>query len=153
MLVPVKLHYSLDAGRRLLDLRELPTCTHRYSDQQKALTLVHRFLRMLHARPTYAEEPGVTWIELMIAFEVHGGKLGQNINERAVEDMARPARITRQLLEFFQGLILFIIDTCNRDLDAMFFRTSHVNGTRRHQTTNIAPHREQRNRSQQESRL
>ena len=130
VLVPVKLHYSLDAGRRLLDLRELPTCNHRYFDQQKALTLVHRFLCMLHVRPTYAKEPGVTWIELMIVFEVHGGKLENRINERAAEDMARPARTTRQLLDLFKGFIRFILETCSSNIDAILFRTSHVNGTR-----------------------
>ena len=104
VLIPVKLHYSLDAGRRLLDLRELPTCNHRYSDQAKAITFVHRFLRLLHVRPTYADEPGVTWIELLIAFEVHGGKLEDSINERAAEDMARPAKTVRQLLAFSKAL-------------------------------------------------
>ena len=81
---------------------------------------MHRFLRLLSIRPTLADEPGVTWLELLIAFEVHGGKLESAINERATEDMARPAMTTRQLLDFFKSLIRFVLETCGTELEALF---------------------------------
>ena len=103
---------------------------HRFSGQQRALTFVHRFLRMVDIRPTSDGEPGVTWLELLIAFELHGGKLEEAIHERAADNMARPAMTTRQLLVLFKALIRFILDTCGNELDAHFFQTSHASGTR-----------------------
>jgi hypothetical protein len=44
--------------------------------------------------------------------------------------MARPAMTTRQLLIYFKQIIHFIMDTCGNELDAVFFRSSHSNGTR-----------------------
>ena len=130
VLLPTKLHYSTDAGIRRLDIKDLPTILHRFSGQQKALTYVHRFLRIISIRPTLEDEPGVTWLELLIAFELHGGKLELALPERAAADMARPLSTTRQLLFLFKSLFRFVLDTCANVLDAKLFNTSHTNGTR-----------------------
>ena len=103
---------------------------HRFSSNARALLYVHMFLRLVSIRPTMQDEPGVTWLELLIAFEAHGGKLEPAINERTADDMARPAMTTRQLLELFKSIVRFIIESCGNDLDAQFFRTSHANRTR-----------------------
>ena len=94
MKMPIKLQYCNDVGQRKLDIKDLPTCQHRYSGNQRALTYVHRFLRMITIRPTREGEPGVTWLELLIAFEIHGGKLERSLQERTADDMARPDMTT-----------------------------------------------------------
>lgn len=88
LLIQVKLHYSFDAGRRLLEIRDLPTYVYSFSEQQRAFTYGHRFLRLLRIIPSYADEPGATWLELLIAFEFHGGNVENSINEMAAGDMA-----------------------------------------------------------------
>ena len=99
--IPIKLHYSIDTAQRRLDIKDLPIGIRRFSDQQEALIYVHRFLRTINLRPTFAEEPGVTWLELLVAFEFHGGRLETPIAERSLADRARPAYTTRQLLGLF----------------------------------------------------
>ena len=47
VLLPSMLHYSTAVGQRRLDIKDLPTISHRFSGQQKALTYVHRFLRIV----------------------------------------------------------------------------------------------------------
>ena len=122
-LIPVKLHYALDAGRRHLNIRNLPLGSHRFSDELQAATYVHRFLRLLQVRPAYDSEPGATWLELLIAFEVHGGKLQQSLSERAAIDMALPMMTTRQLLDQFKAIVRFVLETCGDEIDAKLFRT------------------------------
>jgi hypothetical protein len=102
VLIPIKLHYSIDAGCRHLNIRSQPAGHHKFAHNEMAVTYVHRFLRFINVRPTYADEPGVTWLELLIAFEAHGGMLQLPINERAAADMARPSMTTMQLLDLFQ---------------------------------------------------
>ena len=85
---------------------------------------------MLHIRPTMLEEPGVAWLELLIAFEAHGWKLEPALNERNAADMVRPTLTTRQLLKQFKDIAKFIIETCADHIDANFFRSAVTNGTR-----------------------
>ena len=109
VLLMIKLHYSTAVGQRRLDIKELPTILHRSSGQQKALTYDHRFLRTISIRPTLEDEPGVTWLELVIAFELHGGKLQLALPERAAADKASPMSTTRQLLFLFNpSFVLFL---------------------------------------------
>ena len=63
---------------------------------------------MVNLRPTFDEEPGATWLELYIAFELHGGRLEPSLHERARADMARPSMTTRQLLNLFKVLVRFV---------------------------------------------
>ena len=63
--IPIKLSYSIDTDMRKLAVKDLPCGIHRYSDQMRGLTYVHRFLRMICIRPTREDEPGVTWIEFV----------------------------------------------------------------------------------------
>ena len=71
--IPIKLRYSIDVGARRIVLRQLPTCTHKYSQCISELTYMHRFVAFLIVRPLMSQEPGVTWLELLVAFEAHGG--------------------------------------------------------------------------------
>ena len=103
ILVPISIPYLSEVGQRRLGIKDLPTCMHRFSAHQRALIFVHRFMRMVFIRPTSDGEPGVTWLELLIAFELHGGKLEEAIHERATVNMAHPAMTTRQLLVFVQS--------------------------------------------------
>lgn len=128
--MPIKLHYNIDIAQRSFNIKELPSAPHKHSNNLGALCLVHRFLRLLSIRPTMQGEPGVTWIELLVAFEAHGGKLEPALNERRAEDMARPILTIRQLLISFKSMVRFIIETCFDEIDTLFFRSSNVNGTR-----------------------
>ena len=69
-------------------------------------------------------------MELLIAFEMHGGMMQRPINERAAIDMAMPSMSTIQLLDAFKKIVRFILETCSDDIDARLFHTSFVNGTR-----------------------
>jgi hypothetical protein len=130
LLMPVKLHYSIETGQRRFTIKELPTSQHRFSEDPGALTDVHRFLRMLLIRPTFAEEPGVTWLELLIAFEIHGCSIEPAVHKRPRQDMARPMRTTRQLLILFKAMVKFVLETCADSLDTWMFRATNINGTR-----------------------
>ena len=128
--MPIQLEYSIEEGGRKLEIKDLPRGTHRFNDNSRALTYVHRLLRMITIRPTREGEPGVTWLELLIAFEMHGGRLETALQERQAADMARPVMTTRQLLGLFKSMVRFIMETCGDVLEMNFFRTSHTNGTR-----------------------
>ena len=128
--MPIKLHYSIDTGQRKLIIKELPSIQHRFSEDIVPLTFVHRFLRMMPIRPTFSEEPGVTWLELLIAFEAHGGSLEPAVHERVKQDMARPMKTTRQLLHMFKTMVKFVLEICADPIDAILFRATNTNGTR-----------------------
>ena len=69
---------------------------------------MHRFVAFLIVRPLMSQEPGVTWLELLVAFEAHGGKLETPVAHRAPEDRAKPAKTARQLLVDFKALLKFV---------------------------------------------
>ena len=103
---------------------------HRFAHRMQAITYVHRFVALMQIRPLAQTEAGVTWMEFFIAMELHGGKLEPPVRHRLREDMAKPALTVRQSLVEFNAMLRFIVETCVRPLDALFFKTSTENGTR-----------------------
>ena len=80
--IPIKLNYYIYAGTRRLPLRPLPTGTHKYTHCLHELCYVHRCVALLMIRRTMEGEAGVTWLELLVAFEAHGGKLETPVAHR-----------------------------------------------------------------------
>ena len=98
--IPIKLRYSIDVGARRIVLRQPQRCAHKYSHCISELAYMHRIVALLIVRPLMSQEPGVAWLELLVAFEAHGGKLEAHVAHRALEERAKPAKLMWPCLVF-----------------------------------------------------
>ena len=108
----------------------LPTGKHKMSHLQQGLSYVHRCIQILLVRPLVESEPGVTWIELLVAFELNGGILEATIREREAGKRALPRMTIRQTMILFKSLVRFVADTCLTAADPSYFKAANCNGIR-----------------------
>ena len=84
ILVPQILTYAEQSDARSISITSFgnwPADCRKYPD--KAYLYVYAFLSTLQIKPTHAPQSGITWLELLILFEIRGGPPDLRFRDKA----------------------------------------------------------------------
>jgi hypothetical protein len=110
-----------DACRRLV-YRPPPIGCHKFQQHQEVVNDVHDYLTSLRwTLEDNSSQAGVSWLELLILFELRGGRLDKKLTEDGKASTAAPLMTTSQELHFFKSTVRYINENCLIQHDRIFW--------------------------------
>ena len=91
---------------------------------------IRGFLALSRWKLPDASVPGITWIELLAAFEVTGHVLEPSTKDRRTKDKATPLLSLKNTLRLFRQLTFYVTNNFRSSIDAICFHSTRV-ATRR----------------------
>ena len=133
--MPTRIRHGGDLRHRdehMLNFRNCPTGTHKQQRRQQTMMEIRTFMQSLAMKEPPKEVAGISWVQLFILYELRGGSIDKDEQQREDEDQgvgkrARPKTSAENGLRIFKQIAKYIAANCLSEHDRKWW-SSDVKG-------------------------